>query len=233
MNKIDNDKKQIIVYDNLRMRKNFTLGISNIDPEDITPSKIKLVQGTSDTDKLISSTGERAKIGQFFYFGTRQILDSVDGYIINLSKIDDPFNKRADGTSEKMYQAIGVFEDLATSWLFEFRRGAIATVKNFLTQVFVELRGIYTYKIRITSETKKGEKGNYLVPVINIIKKEDDSNKLARLESEAKKYEYLLNFSEVSKNTSDESLEKLDEGVVSEEEKQKLVEDVNPDDIPF
>jgi len=50
-------------YDQMRMRKNFSLGTAGIDPSDIMPSMVKLVQGTTDLDRVKDSEGVSAKVG--------------------------------------------------------------------------------------------------------------------------------------------------------------------------
>ena len=187
------EKKEttLAAYDPIRMRKNFSLGATGIDPTDIMPSMVKLVQGTTDLDRVKDNEGVSAQVGQFFFYGDKSILDAIDGYILNLAKVDDPYNKKNDGTPEKMYRVIGIFSDLLTPFVMYFRRGAINTVKNLLGNVFANLRGVYTFKIQIKTEQRKGEKGNYMTPVIGIVDKENEPTILEILEKEARKYEYL------------------------------------------
>jgi len=187
------EKKEttLAAYDPIRMRKNFSLGSTGIDPTDIMPSMVKLVQGTTDLDRVKDNEGVSAQVGQFFFYGDKSILDAIDGYILNLAKVDDPYNKKNDGTPEKMYRVIGIFSDLLTPFVMYFRRGAINTVKNLLGNVFANLRGVYTFKIQIKTEQRKGEKGNYMTPVIGIVDKENEPTTLEILEKEARKYEYL------------------------------------------
>jgi len=187
------EKKEtkLAAYDPIRMRKNFSLGATGIDPTDIMPSMVKLVQGTTDLDRVKDNEGVSAQVGQFFFYGDKSILDAIDGYILNLAKVDDPYNKKNDGTPEKMYRVIGIFSDLLTPFVMYFRRGAINTVKNLLGNVFANLRGVYTFKIQIKTEQRKGEKGNYMTPVIGIVDKENELTILEILEKEARKYEYL------------------------------------------
>ena len=188
---IEKKETTLTAYDPIRMRKNFSLGSTGIDPTDIMPSMVKLVQGTTDLDRVKDNEGNQAQVGQFFFYGDKSILDSIDGYILNLAKVDDPYNNKNDGTPEKMYRAIGIFSDLLTPFVMYFRRGAINTVKNLLGNVFANLRGVYTFKIQIKTEQRKGEKGNYMTPVIGIVDKENEPTILEILEKEARKYEYL------------------------------------------
>ncbi len=77
---------ELATYDQMRMRKNFSLGTTGVDPSDVMPSMVKLVQGTTDLDRVKDSEGISAKVGQFFFYGDKSILDSIEGYILNLAK---------------------------------------------------------------------------------------------------------------------------------------------------
>ena len=235
VNKTTNKKDTAITtYDKERFKKNVSLGISGIDPADVMPPMIKLVQGSTDFSRVVDIEGETAKPGEFFFMDDKTIHSSVIGYVLNLSKVNDPYNPRDDGTYEKMYRLVGVLENLKTTFTLNFRRGAINTVKNFLGNVFSSYRGAYTFKIEITSEQKKGEKGNYLLPVISIKEKLSDPKILSLLETGAKKYGYLEKMSgdedltvKHPKNAlPDHTEEPVDTG-------EPLTENINPEDIPF
>ena len=101
----------LATYDQMRMRKNFSLGTTGVDPSDVMPSMVKLVQGTTDLDRVKDSEGISAKVGQFFFYGDKSILDSIEGYILNLAKVNDPYNNKDNGQPEKMYRVIGIFSD--------------------------------------------------------------------------------------------------------------------------
>lgn len=224
----------ITAYDKDRFKKNVSLGISGIDPADVMPPMIKLVQGSTDFSRVVDMEGETAKPGEFFFMDDKTIHSSVIGYALILAKIYDPYNLKEDGSYEKMYQLVGVFEDLKTTFTLNFRRSAINTVKNFLANVFSSYRGIYTFKIEITSEQKKGEKGNYLLPVITIKEKLTDSKLLHLLEAGAIKYGLLSKIS----GGEDLTVEKP-KGVLPEttgepvDTSKPLTENINPEDIPF
>jgi len=224
----------ITTYYQIRMRKNFSLGTAGIDPTDVMPSMVKLVQGTTDLDRVKDNEGVSAKVGQFFYYGDKSILDTIDGYALNLAKVDDPYNKKSDGQSEKMYRVIGIFNDLLTPFVMYFRRGAINTVKNLLGNVFANLRGVYTFRIAISTEQKKGEKGNYMTPVIRIVDKENDPKTLEILEKEARKYDYLSKMAGgedfIDQKPAGTLPQPNDEAI---DPTKPLKENVNPEDIPF
>ncbi len=133
-----------------------------------------------------------------------------------------------------MYRVIGIFTDLLTPFVMYFRRGAINTVKNLLGNVFANLRGVYTFKIQIKTEQKKGEKGNYMTPVISIVDKENEPKTLEILEKEARKYEYLSKLAGGEDFIDTKPAETLpvptDEPV---DPTKPLKENINPDDIPF
>jgi len=224
----------LATYDQMRMKKNFSLGTAGIDPSDVMPSMVKLVQGTTDLDRVKDNEGNPAKVGQFFFYGDKSILDTIEGYVLNLAKVNDPYNKKDNGQPEKMYRVIGIFSDLLTPFVMYFRRGAINTVKNLLGNVFANLRGVYTFRIQIKTEQKKGEKGNYMTPVISIVEKENESQTLELLEKEARKYEYLSKMAGGEDFIDTKPAEILpaptDEPV---DPTKPLKENVNPDDIPF
>lgn len=232
--KVKKEEKALVTYDQVRMSKNVALGTAGIDPADVMPVQVKLVQGSSDFSKLIDESGTQAKVGQYFFMGDKSIHETVKCYVLSLAKVNDPFNPRDDGSFEKMYRMIAVFDDLKTPFTMNFRRGAIYTIKSLISNVFSQKRGVYTFKIELSYEQRKGKEGNYLVPVVKIIKNEDVPEILNMLERGAQKYEYL------SKIMGDEDLmvkrapkteiEPIEEPV---DETKKLGESVNPDDIPF
>ena len=59
------EKKEttLAAYDPIRMRKNFNLGSAGIDPTDIMPSMVKLVQGTTDLNRVKDNEGNQALAG--------------------------------------------------------------------------------------------------------------------------------------------------------------------------
>jgi len=237
--KKDKEKETAIAtYDQERMKKNASLGTSGIDPADVMPSEVKLVQGSTDFSRVVDEEGTQAKVGQFFFRGDKSIHESVKGYALSLAKVNDTFNQREDGSFDKMYRMIGVFEDLKTPFTLNFRRGAITTVKTLLSNVFSQKRGIYTFKIEITTEqrsaVKDGKQVNYLLPVITIIEKISDPKMLNLLERGVFKYEYLVKLTGAEDLTISRTPKPMPETVAEPvDETKKLKENIDPDDIPF
>lgn len=226
------------IYDQARIAKNASLGTSGIDPADVMPSEVALVQGSSNFARVVAEDGTQAKVGQFFFRGDKSIHETVVGYALSLSKVNDTFNQNEDGSYQKMYRMIGVFEDLKTPFTMNFRRAAIATIKAFLSNVFSQKRGIYTFKIEISYEQRQavidGKQVNYLVPIVTIKEKLADAKLLAMLEGGVLKYDYLvrLTVEEVLPVVRKPTVEIVTSEVPVDETK-KLDENVNPDDIPF
>lgn len=227
-------EKGLATYDQDRIKRNVGLGISGIDPADVMPAQLKLVQGSSDLSKLVTGDGTQAKVGNFFFQGNKTVHEKVICYVLNLAKVNDPFNQRDDGSYEKMYRMIAVFDDFKTTFSMNFRRGAIDTIKNFLGEIFSQKRGAYSFKIEISFEQKTGKKGNYLVPLIKILETVKNAKVLNLLERGVMKYEFL------SKVTGDENLSlSIPKNVLPEpageiaDTTEPMDENIDPDDIPF
>ena len=185
----DTKPKEIQKYDKERLLENAGIGMSKVDPKDIRPPRILLLQKSSSFSDFIDNTGKTAKVGQFFHTGKMKTYETVKCNFLFAAK-GKYQDRREDPPKEKeQYQALAVLAEDDTLFAITFRSSALYA----LSPVFgiASSQRVPMFALNCEIETKKlsGEKGEWLIPVIRVIGVKADERRLAYLEEYAKQFD--------------------------------------------
>jgi len=223
------DQNQITTSESsqlVKVKDEVFFGLFDIEPDDILPAPVKLIQGSSDLTKYVSADGYRALPGQFYFYSKKLLLDKFDCYFITIFKQPDRFSKNNDMS----YVAVGVMDDLDLVFQMDFKKAAIPSIKHVISLSFFNQMPIYGIKVNVCSDQRKGQKGSYYIPKITFVKVESDLDKLEKLSSLSKKYASAILYfkKELVEGRKFQSLEDLE--LVEDKEKENI-EKVDIDEI--
>ena len=85
--------------------------MSKVDPLDIRPPTVLLVQALSDKTEMVNKNGKEAKDGQFFHTGKKKVWDTFDCYILFASKGTYIDRRKPDEGEKDKYSAIGILKE--------------------------------------------------------------------------------------------------------------------------
>jgi hypothetical protein len=185
MSKDKNEKKDLMVYDNKYLADSAGLGMKNVDPADVRPPQIRLIQKSSDQYLFKDKDGNQAKVGQFFHTGRLEILDSFEAYMIYAAK-GKYIDKRKPEQGEKdQYNAIGAMADDLSLFGIQFRSSALFTLSPLFTATHAMKRPMYAIKVRYERKELTNKDGTWWIPVMRVIGQEEETDKLGELERQA------------------------------------------------
>ena len=186
MAKEEKTRKAVVKYDDARLERNVNVGMRGVDPMDIRPPQILLLQKPSDLTQFIDGKGRQAKVGQFFHTAKMEIYDSFECYFLFAAK-SKYINKHKPQEGEKdQYKAIGVLASDFSLFGETFRSSALFTLSRLFSAVKAQKRPMYSFLVKIETKMLSGKKGDWFVPVLRILKEEADAGKLVLLEDQAK-----------------------------------------------
>jgi hypothetical protein len=189
------------------------VGMAKVDPLDIRPPMILLVQKSSAVEDFVDQDGQTPKVGQFFHNGKMEILDSFECYFLFAAK-GTYVNKRKPEEGERpQYKAIGAMADDLTLFAMNFRSSALYTLSGVFMVTKAMCRPMYSLRCLVEVKGLENEQGKWWIPVIRRIEPEKDAEKLKRLQKMAR------------------ALDSKAERIVADDEEEK--QDINVDDVPF
>jgi hypothetical protein len=183
------EEKSLAVYNDKRLEENAKLGMSKVDPTDIRPPQILLVQKSSELDDFVDKDGKTAKIGQFFHSGRTCILNDFECYIIYAAKSKYIDRRKPEQGEKDQYKALGVMSDDYSLFGMTFRSSALFTLSKLFSSCVSTKRPMFSFLCKIEVKMLSGEKGDWYIPVLRIVKQEADPEKLIFLEEMAKNFD--------------------------------------------
>ncbi len=219
MDKKENQKTNIVPMDASWNKDRMYMGMNGVDPNDIRPPQIILIQKSSDLENLKDMNGNIPKVGQFFHTGQGKIMDSFECFFLSATK-GIYVDRNKDGHPVRdQYTAIGLLSDDMSIFGYNFRSSALYALSKLFTAVVGLKRPMFSIRCTIGVKELNGDKGKWWIPVIENWKPEDNGDTLIELEGIAKKF-----------NTQVKKVEEVTDEVV---DSPKGDEDVAPSDIPF
>ena len=215
------------------------IGMRGVDPLDIKPPKIILMQKSSNLSDFVDSDGNNPKVGQFFHTGKLQILDTFECYFLVATK-GEWVNRRAGKTeSEPQYIAVGVTADELRPFGMNFRSSSLYALSSLFTAAASNKRPMFSIKCKVETKDLSNEKGAWTVPVVRVVELEADPKILNQLKA------YAIGF-----DAKSEAIAREEEEDASFKEKVELFDepkldtdqgptgkstepDVDSDEIPF
>ena len=143
------------------------LGMRRVDPLDIRPPQILLVQKTSDFELMETKDGKKPKVGQFFHTAKKEIYDTFECYFLWAAKLDVK-NKFVEGNPLiSIYRAIGAMEDMST-FAMTFRSSALFALSSLFSAVLGQHAPMFCFKCTLENKLIEGTKGSWYVPVVRV-----------------------------------------------------------------
>lgn len=206
------------------------VGMSKVDPQDIRPPQIILVQKSSDLSVLQDAEGNTAKVGQFYHTGKKQIRDQFNCHILFAAKGTYVDRRKVLPNGEHpiidQYKVIGVLNDLSMFGM-NFRSTALWALSSLFTASNSQKMPMFAFNLVVESKLLKGEKGDWYVPVVRVGQVEEDPAILKKL------LEMAVRFDANADKIVSETEEEEPTTEVIPEPKEELTEDVEPSEIPF
>jgi len=179
------DKKELAIYDSEYLNNNKGIGMSKVDPLDIRPPEIRLIQKSSAIDDFMDKNGKKPKIGQFFHTGKLEILDNFEAYILFAGKGIYTDKRKPEEGNKPQYKAIGALASDFSLFGLTLRSSALYTLSPLFTTTVSLKRPMFSIKIRFEVKELAGEKGTWYIPVCRILGAEESKDKLSILSQNA------------------------------------------------
>jgi hypothetical protein len=179
------ENKLAKIYDQDYLKKVQNIGMSKVDPADIRPPSILLVQKSSDLSLFQDVTGNQPKIGQYFDTGKLEIMDSFEAYILLAAKSKYVDKIKPEEGEKDQYKAIGMRAEDLSLFQITFKSSSLYTLSGLFTTTVASKRPMFSIKVKFETKELKNEKGSWIIPVLRIIGSEEDIEKLKELERNA------------------------------------------------
>lgn len=217
--------KDLVKFDNSKYKELAKVGMKGVDPADIRPPKILLMQKMSDREAFADKEGNQPKVGQYFHTGTQTIYDEFECYFIMATKgtwIDRRASEKEGREIEKdQYVTIGVLADDMRPFGMTFRSSSLYTLSSLFTAAASNQRPMFSFKIKMETKELSNDQGKWLIPVARIVGQEEDEEKLNKLMDYAMRFDQKSN--EYKKD--DEENTQQNEGEASDDDE--------GEDVPF
>lgn len=227
-------KNALAKFDPEHLKINQSIGMKGVDPKDIRPPTVILMNALSKVESFTDEDGNHPKAGEFFHNGTLRILNDFECYIIWAGKGTFVDKRKPENGEQEVYRAIGIMADDFSIFGMRFKVSSLYTLSPLFTAVTANKRGMYSIKCKIGSKFISGKKGDWFIPTLSVTGFENDPAKLEILEKNALNYD-RIGTRAAPKSENEEDLEP-DQKPGEEKEKESVTpgtENVNPKDIPF
>jgi len=144
------------------------MGMADVDPLDIRPPQILLVQKLSDLDLMQTVDGESPKPGQFFHTGKRKIYDTFDCHILYAAKGAFTNRRKEGNPREPQYTVIGVLPEDMTLFGMNFRGSALYSLSPLFTAVNSMKAPMFSFIVTMETKGLENKKGAWTIPVARV-----------------------------------------------------------------
>jgi len=231
MTKNKDEEKGLTTYNDQWAKENMRLGMSGVDPMDIVPPQVLLVQKSSDVELMQTAQGEQPKLGQFFHTGRNKIMASFEAYFIFAGK-GTYVNRRKKGEPvEDQYVCVGYMVEDMSIFGYKFRSSALRSLSPLFTAVVAQNKPMFIFRCTVTSKMLENKDGKWWIPVVRVGEIETNGERIAELEFYAHQYEDKRERKIVEVEEDAPPVKDPAEDTATPPPDGK--EDVNPSDIPF
>lgn len=206
-------KDEVAVYSDEFLKGVAGMGMQRVDPMDIRPPQVLLIQASSDTSAFNTPSGENPVIGQFFHTGRNEIMDTFECFFLVAAKCQYTDKNKNPPEVRDQYRTIGVMTDDFKPFMMNFRSSAMYALSSLFTAVTSQSRPMFSIKVKIeTKELQNNVGKKWKVPVVRIVGPETDQEILDLLYSKALVYD-----KNITKVATDEDIAIPDEIPIGEE----------------
>lgn len=179
--------KEIVKLDEAYFRDNLNVGMEQVSQEDVPMPTLALVQSNS---KMKDEEGRPLIPGKFYYKGTGKVYDSVDCAFLVFTKKDAPSYANKD-VLERVHIFMGAMLPEMEPFLYYFRGWGLSgtTGSRFVIGRQKSMKvPMYALKLKLTSEAKSNDKGDFYIPVIKVMGVNENAEQVLVLEDLAKRF---------------------------------------------
>jgi hypothetical protein len=165
------------------------VGMSHVDPADIRPASVLLVQKLSDMAELVDTEGSQPKVGQFFDTGMRQIHDNFDCYVVFAKKGFYVDRRKPEDGKKPMYTIVGVMKDSMQMFGMLLRSSASYSLNSLFSSAVTQNYPMFVFNIHVESKELKNDQGSWFIPVFRVREKETNGTILGELQNIAGRFD--------------------------------------------
>lgn len=172
------------------MRKNLSMGMKQVDPNDIRPPRVILVQNIKDKTELKDNSGKECPDGSYFNSGTNEIFEKLDCYFIYAKKGVHVNKLHEDWGELPKYDAIAV-NTKGKMFAITFKN----TSRNALSKVFTAVSSqrypMFAFKCSLETKMISDDGKSWYISVVRVGEIEPDQGRLNRLMKMAQRFDIL------------------------------------------
>ena len=165
------------------------IGMSHVDPGDIRPANVLLIQKLSDTAELTDFEGNKPNVGQFFDTGRRVIMDSFDCYVVFAKKGTYVDRRKPEEGNKPMYSMIGVMKEDMKMFGMILRSSASYSLSNLFSTAVSQEVPMFAFNIHVEQKELTNKDGSWFVPVFRVGQVESDREAIDNLFNVAKRFD--------------------------------------------
>ena len=165
------------------------IGMSRVDPIDIRPPQILLVQKLSDMTLMVDKNGTQAIPGQYYHTGKQKIWPEFHCHWLFAAKGTYVDKRKPEEGEKPQYQALGVIKDDLTLFGMVFRSSAQYVLSSLFTVAKSQNVPMFVFNVKMETKMLEGEKGSWFVPVCRVGEMVTDSAKFDELYKLAKQFD--------------------------------------------
>ena len=205
-----NPTKDIAVYGEADLKNDAGVGMSRVDPSDIRPPQILLIQKSSAIEDFTDTKGNKPNLGQFYDTGKNKIMDSFECYFLVAMKGKYVSKQQPEKGEQDLYRSLGCMADDLSTFGMVFRSSALYALSGLFTATATQKRPMYSIKCKVETKSLQNEKGTWWIPVVRIMEQEQDFVTLKELSIIAKRYDRKIEILDMEDETETKSEEKSD-----------------------
>lgn len=165
------------------------VGMSHVDPADIRPPSVLLVQKLSDLNEMTDIEGKQPKVGQFFDTGNRKIMDSFDCFVVFAKKEMYTDRRKPEDGLKPRYIMVGAMKDSMKMFGMILRSSASYALNSLFTVANYQNYPMFVFNVHVEAKELKNDQGSWYIPVFRVGAIEEDSVFLTELVKIAKKFD--------------------------------------------
>ena len=171
------NEKQLTIVDKQYLADKANLGLEQVEQEDIPTPTLLLTQ---DISKVVDANGVKIPAGKFYYSGTGEVFDEVEGTLLILSKKETPDYQTKEPTRTHIY--LGVINANNMPFLMWFKNTGLFSSREFIGKVKAMKVPMFSLNVKLLPEQTSFEKNTWWKVRFQILGNKESMEELATLE---------------------------------------------------
>jgi len=184
-------KKAIATLDSIKSMAG--VGMSQVDPKDIRPPRVLLVQNIKDKTDLKDKSGKECPDGHFFSDGNNEIFDKMPCYFLYAEKGTHINKKHPEYGDLDKYDVIGMKED-GQLFTITFKNTSRNAMSKLFTATKVNGYPMFAFKCSLEAKLISDDEKSWYVAVVRVGELETDGEILGKAMELAKEFDSKKKF---------------------------------------